>query len=133
MRRSTGSVKKQSAAGTGAHLDFYLARGCVVVPCQTGTKKLIRGAGEWTAEGSRANRDKLTGNAAMRNGTGGLLVVDVDAKNGGSLDLMAHRFPGSTMTRTIQTVSLGVLIEQHADQKSHRIVVKQRISRRITG
>ena len=43
----------------------------------------------------------------MRNGTGGLLVVDIDAKNGGSLDLMAERFPGSTMTRTIQTVSPG--------------------------
>ena len=89
------------------YLRFYLARGCVVVPCQSGTKKLIRGAGEWTAEDSQANREKLTRNAAMRNGTGGLLVVDIDAKNGGSLDLMAERFPGSTMTRTIQTVSPG--------------------------
>lgn len=43
----------------------------------------------------------------MRNGTGGLLVVDIDAKHGGSLELMAERFPGSTFTRTIQTVSPG--------------------------
>ena len=54
-----------------------------------------------------ANRDKLTGNAAIRNGTGGLLVVDIDAKNGGSLEVMAERFPGNTMTRTIHTVSPG--------------------------
>ncbi|QIS23327.1 bifunctional DNA primase/polymerase [Nocardia terpenica] len=95
------------AAGTAAHLNFYLDRGCVVVPCRPGTKKLVRGAGEWTAEQSRSNRDALSGNAAMRNGTGGLLVVDVDAKNGGSLDVLAERFPGSTWTRTIQTVSKG--------------------------
>ncbi len=43
----------------------------------------------------------------MRNGTGRLLVVDIDAKHGGSLDLMAERFPGSTVTRTIRTVSPG--------------------------
>jgi len=107
MSRRKGSVNGQSAAGTAAQLDFYLARGCVVVPCQTGTKKLIHGAGEWTAEDSWANRDMLSRNAAMRNGTGGLLVVDIDAKNGGSLDLMAERLPGSTMTRMIQTVSPG--------------------------
>jgi len=89
------------------YLRFYLDRDCVVVPCQPGKKTLVRGAGEWTAEDSRANRDKLSRNAAMRNGTGGLLVVDIDAKNGGSLDLMAERFPGSTMTRMIQTVSPG--------------------------
>src|ERR1700758_1980937 len=97
----------EEASGTAAHLDFYLDRGCVVLPCQSGTKKLVGGVGEWKAENSRANRHKLAGNAAMRNGTGGLLVVDVDAKNGGSLDVMAKRFPGSTATRTIQTVSPG--------------------------
>ena len=89
------------------YLQFYLDRDCVVVPCQAGTKKLIRGAGEWAAEDSRANPDSLTRNAAMRNGTGGLLVVDIDAKNGGSLDLMAERFPGNAVTRMIQTVSPG--------------------------
>ena len=89
------------------YLRFYLDRDCVVVPCQSGTKKLIGGAGEWTAEDSQANEEKLSRNAAMRNGTGGLLVVDIDAKNGGSLDLMAVRFPGSTTTRMIQTVSPG--------------------------
>ncbi|WP_157533600.1 bifunctional DNA primase/polymerase [Nocardia otitidiscaviarum] len=100
-------MTEQAASGTAAHLDFYLDRGCVVVPCQRGQKKLRRGAGDWTVEDSRTRRDELTGNAAVRNGTGGLLVVDIDAKHGGSLDLMAERFPGSTMTRTIQTVSPG--------------------------
>lgn len=107
MSKGADSANGRPNEGTADHLNFYLARGCVVVPCRSGTKKLIRGAGDWTAEDSRANRDKLTGNAAMRNGTGGLLVVDIDAKHGGSLDLMAERFPGSTMTRTVQTVSPG--------------------------
>jgi hypothetical protein len=96
-----------SLAAAMKYLRFYLDRDCVVVPCQPGTKKLIRGAGEWAAEDSRANPDRLTRNAAMRNGTGGLLVVDIDAKNGGSLDLMAERFPGNAVTRMIQTVSPG--------------------------
>ncbi|WP_082974010.1 bifunctional DNA primase/polymerase [Mycobacterium sp. E740] len=100
-------MNANSMDGSAAYLDFYLTRGCVVVPCQPGTKKLVRGAGEWTAEASRAECARLGRNAAMRNGTGGLLVVDVDAKHGGSLDLMAERFPGSTDTRMIQTVSPG--------------------------
>ena len=100
-------MNETTVTGASRHLDYYLSRGCVVVPCQSGTKKLARGVGEWTAEDSRANRHKLARNAALRNGTGGLLVVDIDAKNGGSLDLMAERFPGSTVTRTIQTVSPG--------------------------
>lgn len=88
-------------------LQFYLDRGCVVIPCRPGTKSLVRGAGDWTLEDSRANVDKLGGNAALRNGTGGLLVVDVDSKHGGTTDLMTQRFPGSTPTRVIQTVSPG--------------------------
>lgn len=100
-------MTKQATGGTAAHLDFYLDRGCVVVPCLPGTKKIRKGAGEWTPDHSKTRRDELTRNAAVRNGTGGVLVVDVDAKNGGSLELMAKRFPGSTVTRTIQTVSPG--------------------------
>ncbi|WP_246024004.1 bifunctional DNA primase/polymerase [Nocardia yunnanensis] len=99
------AVKEQATSGTSAHLDFYLDRGCTVVPCRTGTKQIRKGSGEWTAEDSRTRRDELCGNAALRNGTGSLLVVDIDAKNGGSLDVMAEWFPGSTLTRTVQTVS----------------------------
>ena len=88
-------------------LQFYLDRGCVVVPCQPSTKKLVRGSGEWTAEDSRENQGRLAGNAALRNGSGGLLVVDIDAKHGGSLDLMDEQFPGSGSTRAVQTVSPG--------------------------
>ncbi|MFD6102666.1 bifunctional DNA primase/polymerase [Nocardia salmonicida] len=100
-------MNKHVSSGAAAHLDFYLDRDCVVVPCQRGKKDLRKGAGEWTPESSKGNRDQLVHNAALRNGTGGLLVVDIDAKHGGSLALMAEQFPGSTMTRTIQTVSPG--------------------------
>ncbi|MFI9412537.1 bifunctional DNA primase/polymerase [Nocardia gamkensis] len=101
-------MSDRAAAGTVAHLDFYLDRGCVVVPCRPGTKQLRKGSGDWTAEDSRARREELTGNAAVRNGTGGLLVVDVDAKHGGSLADLVGRFPGiDTNTRTVQTVSVG--------------------------
>ncbi|MFC4372994.1 bifunctional DNA primase/polymerase [Nocardia halotolerans] len=100
-------MNKQVSSGAAAHLDFYLDRGCVVVPCLPGKKHVVKGAGDWTPERSVADRERLSRNAAVRNGTGGLLVVDIDAKHGGSLALMAEQFPGSTMTRTIQTVSPG--------------------------
>ncbi|WP_181697860.1 bifunctional DNA primase/polymerase [Nocardia sp. GTS18] len=102
-----GEVNKRVSSGAAAHLDFYLDRGCVVVPCLPGKKRVVKGAGEWIPERSKAEREKLTRNAAVRNGTGGILVVDIDAKNGGSLDLMAEMFPSTTMTRTVQTVSPG--------------------------
>ncbi|MFD3748004.1 bifunctional DNA primase/polymerase [Nocardia sp. NPDC058633] len=103
-----GKVNKQVSGGAAAHLGFYLDRGCVVVPCLPGKKHVVKGAGDWTPERSVADRERLSRNAAVRNGTGGLLVVDIDAKHGGSLGLMAELFPDSTMTRTIQTVSPGV-------------------------
>ncbi|WP_280406636.1 bifunctional DNA primase/polymerase [Nocardia carnea] len=99
---------KKSSSGTSAHLDFYLDRGCLVVPCQPGTKRLRAGSADWTASASRRRRSELTGNAAVRNGTGALLIVDVDTKNGGSLTELTSRFPGiDTDTRTVQTVSVG--------------------------
>lgn len=101
-------MTEQAASGTAAHLAFYLDRSCVVVPCRSGTKQQRKGSAEWTAADSRTRRDELRGNAAMRNGTGGLLVVDIDAKNGGSLAELVGRFPGiNTDTRTVQTVSAG--------------------------
>lgn len=93
---------------TADELDFYLDRDCIVVPCLPGRKRIVKGAGEWTAETSRKNRDRLFGNSAMRNGTGQLLVVDIDAKHGGSLADLVGRFSGiDTNTRTVQTVSVG--------------------------
>ncbi|WP_459979964.1 bifunctional DNA primase/polymerase, partial [Mycobacterium avium] len=41
----------------------------------------------------------------MVNGTGGLLVIDIDPKNGGSVDLLRQRFPDLPDTRTVSTVT----------------------------
>jgi len=46
----------------------------------------------------------------VRNGTGGLLIVDVDPKNGGSVEALRRRFPDDLPdTRTVETVT------QHPD------------------
>lgn len=92
---------------TDRYLDFYLDHGCTVVPCRPGTKQIVKGCGEWTAADSRGNRDRLIGNAAMRNGTGGLLVVDIDAKHGGTVEQFGDRFDADTDTLIVQTVSKG--------------------------
>ncbi|OQZ96600.1 hypothetical protein BST15_11910 [Mycolicibacter arupensis] len=47
----------------------------------------------------------LKGNAKVVNGTGGLLVVDVDPKNGGSVEALRGRFPDLPDTRAVQTVT----------------------------
>jgi Bifunctional DNA primase/polymerase, N-terminal len=47
----------------------------------------------------------LKGNAKVRNGTGGLLIVDIDPKNGGSVESLRQRFPGLPDTRTVKTVT----------------------------
>ncbi|ORV49694.1 hypothetical protein AWC05_00805 [Mycobacterium florentinum] len=41
----------------------------------------------------------------LKNGTGGLLVVDIDPKNGGSVESLRRRFPDLLDTRTVQTVT----------------------------
>jgi hypothetical protein len=77
------------------YLRFYLERNCVVMPGWGKTKNTRKGCGGWTLWHTKQNTDWLKKNAKVRNGTGGLLIVDVDPKNGGSLDLMSERFPTS--------------------------------------
>lgn len=90
--------------GVGNNLDWYLDRGCVVVPCKPDTKHVTKASDAWSPEDSRANRDLLaSGNAAMVNGSGGVLVVDVDPKNGADIfDTFLLDLPD---TRKIQTVT----------------------------
>lgn len=68
-----------------------------------------RGCGGWTWWQTRDNIDWLKKNAKVRNGTGGLLIVDVDPKNGGSVESLRQRFPDLPETRTVHTVT------QHRD------------------
>lgn len=87
------------------YLRFYLDRNCVVVPGWGKTKRTRNGCSGWTTSKTRQCVDMLRRNAKLVNGTGGLLVVDVDPKNGGSVDLLRQRFPGLPDTRTVTTVT----------------------------
>lgn len=91
------------------YLDFYLDRKCVVMPGYGKTKNTRKGCGSWTWWQTRDNIDWLKKNAKVRNGTGGLLIVDVDPKNGGSVESLRQRFPDLPETRTVHTVT------QHRD------------------
>lgn len=91
------------------YLKFYLDRDCVVFPGWGQTKNTRRGCGGWTLADTKRNTDWLKKNAKVRNGTGGLLIVDVDPKNGGSVEALRQRFPDLPDTRTVQTVT------QHPD------------------
>lgn len=86
-------------------LRFYLDRNCVVVPGWGKTKKTRGGCTGWTAQHTKWNVSKLRRNAKLVNGTGGLLVVDIDPKNGGSVALLRRRFPDLPDTRRVSTVT----------------------------
>jgi hypothetical protein len=87
------------------YLRFYLDRECVVVPGWGKTKRVRSGCDRWTLTDTQRNLDMLKSNAKAVNGTGGLLIVDVDPKNGGSLGALRQRFPDLPGTRAIQTVT----------------------------
>lgn len=69
---------------------------------QSGTKKF--------APGKRRVSIEDKGNKLAVNGTGGVLVVDVDTKNGGSVEELSRAFPGiaEQETVTVSTPSGGV-------------------------
>ncbi|CPU02958.1 Bifunctional DNA primase/polymerase%2C N-terminal [Mycobacteroides abscessus] len=87
------------------YLGFYLDRGCVVIPGYGRTKNTRKGCGGWTLVDTQRNTDMLTKNAKVRNGTGGLLIVDIDPKNGGSIESLRQRFPDLPETRIVRTVT----------------------------
>jgi hypothetical protein len=88
------------------YLQFYLDRDCVLVPGWGKTKKVRAGCENWDlADTKRYAEDFFKGNAKLKNGTGGLLVIDVDPKNGGSLEALRRRFPDLPETRMVQTVT----------------------------
>lgn len=87
------------------YLRFYLDRDCVVIPGYGKTKNTRKGCGGWTWWHTKNNINMLTKNAKVRNGTGGLLIVDVDPKNGGSVESLRQRFPGLPDTRAVNTVT----------------------------
>lgn len=87
------------------HLHFYLDRDCIVVPGWGKTKGIRKGCGGWTLADTQRNVGMLKGNARAVNGSGGLLIVDVDPKNGGSVEALRQRFPDLPDTRTVQTVT----------------------------
>lgn len=87
------------------YLRFYLDRNCVVVPGWGKTKNTRGGCLGWTPADTRRNVGRLRRNAKLVNGTGGLLVVDIDPKNGGSMDLLRQRFSELPDTRTVSTVT----------------------------
>jgi Bifunctional DNA primase/polymerase, N-terminal len=91
------------------YLRFYLDRDCVVMPGWGNTKKTRKGCGGWNVWDTKRNTNWLRNNAKVRNGTGGLLIVDVDPKNGGSVESLRQRFPDLPHTRTVHTVT------QHRD------------------
>src|SRR5271166_1721648 len=91
------------------YLRFYLDRKCVVMPGWRKTKNTRKGCGSWTWRDTERNTDMLKGNAKVRNGTGGLLIVDIDPKNGGSVESLRQRFAALPDTRTVRTVT------QHPD------------------
>lgn len=87
------------------YLRFYLDRKCVILPGWGKTKSTRGGCTDWTEADTRRNVGMLRRNAKLVNGTGGLLVVDIDPKNGGSIDLLRKRFPDLPDTRTVTTVT----------------------------
>lgn len=87
------------------YLRFYLDRDCVIVPGFGKTKRVRNGCGNWKLADTQRNLAMLKNNAKMLNGTGGLLVVDVDPKNGGSVEALRRRFPDLPNTRRVQTVT----------------------------
>jgi hypothetical protein len=87
------------------YLRFYLDRDCVLLPGTGTTKRIRRGCDRWTLADTQRNLDMLKRNAKVVNGTGGLLIVDVDPKNGGSVEALRRRFPELPDTRTVQTVT----------------------------
>jgi hypothetical protein len=87
------------------YLRFYLDRDCVIVPGWGKTKKVRSGCDRWTVADTQRNHEMLMKNAKVVNGTGGLLILDVDPKNGGSVELLRRRFPDLPETRTVQTVT----------------------------
>lgn len=87
------------------YLKFYVDRNCVVVPGRGRTKAVRKDCGGWSSYQTQWYQSKLTGNAMLKNGTGGLLVVDVDPKNGGSVESLQRRFPDLPATRAVQTVT----------------------------
>lgn len=91
------------------YLKFYLDRKCVVMPGFGKTKNTRKGCGNWTWTHTRNNVDWLKKNAKVRNGTGRLLIVDIDPKNGGSVESLRQRFPDLPESRTVHTVT------QHRD------------------
>jgi hypothetical protein len=87
------------------YLRFYLERDCVVVPGWGKTKRVRSGCDRWTLQDTQRNLEMLKKNAKVVNGTGGLLIVDVDPKNGGSIEWLRRRFPDLPETRTVRTVT----------------------------
>lgn len=87
------------------YLQFYWDRDCVLLPGQGKTKKVRSGCAGWKLADTQRNLPMLKRNAKVVNGTGGLLIVDVDPKNGGSVDALRRRFPDLAETRTVQTVT----------------------------
>jgi hypothetical protein len=87
------------------YLQFYLDRECVIVPGFGKTKKVRSGCGNWKLADTQRNLGMLKNNAKLLNGTGGLLVVDVDPKNGGSVEALRRRFPDLPATRMVRTVT----------------------------
>lgn len=76
--------------------DVY--RRCELVQCQPGSKRI--------AAGSPAATLTDEGNKAVKNGTGGILTVDVDPRNGGSVEQFYKLFPeleyeATFMVRTV--------------------------------
>lgn len=88
------------------YLRFYLDRKCVVIPGWGKTKNTRKGCGSWTWWDTKQNTNMLKGNAKVRNGTGGLLIVDIDPRNGGSMESLRERFPDLPETRTVHSVTL---------------------------
>lgn len=62
--------------------------------CQPGNKRLMAG----NKPADPASR----GNRAGRNGTGRLLIIDVDRKNGANLDNLLRNYPGLIENRTLE-------------------------------
>ena len=60
------------------YLKFYLDRDCVVLPGWGQTKNTRKACGGWTLTDTQRNTAWLKKNAKVRNGAGGLLIVDVD-------------------------------------------------------
>ncbi|MGP5557670.1 bifunctional DNA primase/polymerase [Corynebacterium flavescens] len=76
-------------------LDTY--RSVEAYACQPGSKSFRKGA-PTVSPYSRGNR-------AAKNGTGNLVVVDIDPRNGGAIARLFELFPGVKATRTAKTAT----------------------------